>query len=231
MSVLSLPLRIAMSSRGLARVVLVFLMNLHHRLYHWITSYAHLLEPNGLHPKHRIMKYHDWFSSHLKTNDRVLDVGCGNGALTADLTRVGAQVTGIEIDESKAIEARRRAPRATIVVGDATKLSSNGQVYDYAVLSNVLEHVEPRVELLRELSKTAKTLLIRVPMVDRDWLSFYKREIGLEYRLDHTHTIEYTQADFRQEVEAAGLEVQSSYVRFGELYAVVRSPSVGAKNA
>jgi cytidyltransferase-like protein len=42
-----------------------------------------------------------------------------------------------------------------------------------------------------------KQLLIRVPMIDRDWITVYKRELGIEYRLDNTHFIEYTFKEFQ----------------------------------
>lgn len=48
-----------------------------------------------------------------------------------------------------------------------------------------------------------------------------KREIGVDYRLDNTHYIEYTNEEFEQEIKAAGLKIVSAKVNWGEIWAVV----------
>ncbi len=50
--------------------------------------------------------------------------------------------------------------------------------------------------------------LIRVPLFERDWCAGLKRELGLEWRLDHTHETEYTLESFKTEMEQAGLEIR-----------------------
>lgn len=64
-------------------------------------------------------------------------------------------------------------------------------------------------------------LLIRVPMINRDWLTLYKKELGLEYRLDKSHFIEYTLESFKGELACIGLEVDSYSIQFGEIWARV----------
>jgi SAM-dependent methyltransferase len=53
---------------------------------------------------------------------RVLDVPCGFGRHAAALTVLGYDVTGVERDPDVAVEARRRAPGAEIVVADMRAL-------------------------------------------------------------------------------------------------------------
>ena len=57
------------------------------------------IEPDKLHPKHRLMKYHDWFSSRLESDWNVLDIGCGNGALAFDMKASCRSVLGIDIEK------------------------------------------------------------------------------------------------------------------------------------
>ena len=97
-------------------------------------------------------------------------------------------------------------------------------------LSNVLEHIENRIDFLRKLIRQIpwqdaanKRLLIRVPMIDRDWITVYKKELGIDYRLDSTHYTEYTYAQFEQELKDAGVQVLDQHVRFGEIYAVCKA--------
>jgi hypothetical protein len=63
-------------------------------------------------------------------------------------------------------------------------------------------------------------------MIDRDWITLYKREIGIEYRLDPTHFTEYTFEQLKEELREADIEIISHHVRFGEIYAVCRGGGV-----
>ena len=63
--------------------------------------------------------------------------------------------------------------------------------------------------------------LIRVPILNRDWLVLYKKEFKIEYRLDKTHYIEYTIEDLTGELEKAGLKINNYSIQFGEIWALV----------
>ncbi len=63
----------------------------------------------GVHAKHRIMRYHDFFVERVRAGESVLDVGCGKGELAHDLAeRGGANVTGIDINRDALDFARSR---------------------------------------------------------------------------------------------------------------------------
>jgi len=52
----------------------------------------------GIHPKHRHMRYHGFFTSRVCSGERVLDIGCGNGAVAYDVAeKAGAFVTGVDL--------------------------------------------------------------------------------------------------------------------------------------
>lgn len=75
------------------------LLRLHSFSYNLTGYLSQFLEPNGLHPKHRIMKYHDWFIKRINSSWTVLDIGCGNGALTFDISKAAKKVVGIDLEE------------------------------------------------------------------------------------------------------------------------------------
>ena len=176
---------------------------------------------NGIHPKHEIMNYHKFFVDNVSEGNTVLDVGCGNGFLAYDVAKKAKRVVGIDINKKNIEFAKKHYKRGNLefIVGDATKYQFN-ESFDVIILSNVLEHIENRVEFLKKLRNVAPKFLIRVPLITRSWLPVYLKELGYEYRLDKTHYIEYTEEEFFEEIEEAGFGIESYYVMWGELYAV-----------
>ena len=199
-----------------------FLLELDTDLYH-LESQAAVRYGGGIHPKHRLTGYHDFFVQRIKSVDKVLDVGCRTGEVALEIaTRTGAKVTGIDIDLPSLQEGRKRNahPNLELLEGDVyTWLPPHP--FDVVVMSNVLEHLKDRVNLLRNLQKrtNASRFLIRVPLFERDWRAGLKRELGLEWRLDETHETEYTMESFKDETGKAGLEVKHLEVRWGEIWA------------
>jgi 2-polyprenyl-3-methyl-5-hydroxy-6-metoxy-1,4-benzoquinol methylase len=198
-----------------------FLFELDARLYAMQGRMA-VAYGNGIHTKHRHIRYHDFFVDRVRAGETVLDIGCGNGALAFDLaSRAGAIVTAIELHEANLRIARDRHahPNVTYLCGDATRDLPLGH-YDVVVLSNVLEHIDDRVGFLRGVDGAARPSrwLIRVPLFERDWRVPLKKELGLEWRLDATHCTEYTLESFAEEVHAAGLVIAHRECRWGEIW-------------
>lgn len=204
-------------------IIFKTLLRLDNLLRRWITYYS--LE-NGVHPKHRLTGYHQFFIDNVSSHDTALDIGCGHGFLAYDVSTKAKHVTGIDINQDYIATAQRlhRRPNLKFILGDATTCKFT-VTFDAIILSNVLEHINDRVSLLKKIRPLSNKLLIRVPMIDRDWLPLRKKELGVEYRLDTTHQIEYTENIFRQELAAAGLKISQLNVRFGEIYCVASPTS------
>jgi SAM-dependent methyltransferase len=208
-----------------------FLFDLDRRAYH-VEGKLAILYGEGVHTKHRHTRYHDFFVSHVKPGERVLDVGCGNGALACDLAeRAGAIVFGIDINPKNIHTAQtvRAHPNVTYQVGDVYHDLPCDASFDVIVLSNVLEHLVDRPAFLRGLVThfAPSRLLIRVPGYERDWRVPLQEELAVDYRLDPTHEVEYTQSGFRAEMAEAGLAVDSLDAIWGELWAVVYPERAG----
>ena len=203
---------------------LVLLFNLEKRIYKLTNDEACRYE-NGIHPKHRHIKYHDFFCNRISVGEKVVDIGSGNGALAYDLAERGAFVTGIEISKEKHREANIRFahPRINYVHGNAIKELPNKR-FDTVVLSNVLEHIDDRVGFLNIIQSKLEPgkWLIRVPLYERDWRVPLMEELGIDYRLDGTHFIEYTQDNFKLELEQAGLKAVHIQIQWGEIWCEVR---------
>ncbi len=74
----------------------------------------------------------------LKTGSTVLDLGCGNGALTEQLKNKGFHVIGIDASEELLNIARRNCPDTDFIKADATSFSLDESVD--AVFSNAVFH-------------------------------------------------------------------------------------------
>ena len=202
--------------------VLKCLLIMDNFVYSLISKYSVKLE-RGLHPKHRLTKYHEFFLKNINNSDSVLDIGCGNGYNTSRLAEKAARVTGIDIDADNISVAKQKYHMDNIeyITGDATSYLFN-EKFDVIILSNVLEHIEERVGFLRKVKGLGSKILIRVPMLDREWKVLYKKEFGIEYRLDKTHVTEYTFQELVKELRDAGLKIHEYTIRFGEIWAAAR---------
>ena len=181
----------------------------------------------GVHPKHGLTRYHDFFVERIGAHERVLDIGCGYGAVARAIARAhpGATVAGIEI-EADLIEQARAADNPanlSFILGDATKTLPDGP-WTTVVLSNILEHLEDRVGFLKALlaAQKPRVALIRVPAFERSWHVPMRKELSMFYFNDRTHFIEHTEAEFRDEIAAAGLEITEFRTVWGEIWAACR---------
>ena len=86
----------------------------------------------------------------IRPGHRVLELGCGTGQVTARLLAAGADVVAVDALAAMLAAARRRAPGATFLEGDATD-TDVGAGFDRVVLSFILHNfaTEERVRLLR----------------------------------------------------------------------------------
>ena len=201
---------------ALAEKVGVFL----YRRGYWIINQAARLKNGGEHPKHAIMHYHEFFIKNVKKGQTILDVGCGDGYVAWHVANKAKKVIGIDMDPQKLRLAKKKYVKDNLIYinGDATNYQFKTKI-DTVILSNVLEHIKHRVALLKKLP-AAKTFLVRVPLITRDWLAAYLKEQGYDYRLDRTHYLEYTEPMIREELTKAGLHIRKTEVRWGEIYVV-----------
>lgn len=198
-----------------------FLFDLDNRLYQ-LQGRMSVAYGSGIHTKHRHTRYHDFFTDRVKNNERVLDIGCGIGAVAhAVAEKAGSQVVGIDLSAENISKAHElfSHPKITYMVGDALRETPQ-DFYDVIILSNVLEHLTERVLFLRRIQETncPHRFLVRVPLFERDWRVPLKQELGIEWFLDSDHETEYTIESFVAEIDEAGLKITHLEIRWGEIW-------------
>ena len=102
-------------------------------------------------------------AAHIEPGTRVLDVGCGDGALMAALLGRGCDVRGIEIDGALVETCVARG--LSVVQGDADRDLADypDHGFDYAVLSQTLQTAERPDLMLSELVRAGRRAFVSFP--------------------------------------------------------------------
>lgn len=90
-------------------------------------------------------QYTDLFCLDTRKKLRILEIGCGPGALCGALHRwyPAAEIVGIDRDSQFVAFARQNEPGVQFLEGDATKLPFADHSFDVTISYTVSEHIEP----------------------------------------------------------------------------------------
>jgi SAM-dependent methyltransferase len=91
---------------------------------------------------------------------RVLEVGCGLGALAAAAAPLGAEVTGVDLAEGMLAEARRRHPGIEFVRADAERLPFGDDAFDVALSAFVINHLPEPETAVAEWRRVASRVAL-----------------------------------------------------------------------
>ena len=169
--------------------------------------------PHFVHPKHLIEDpSHDWYLPDLGPGDQVLDVGCANGAHTLRAALGARSVVGFDRDArqlSIAGETARRLGRDNVAffAGDVTAaFPFRDRAFDAVLFLDVIEHLHPRVAVLREIARVLKPdgrLFVSGPNRETTWRRRL-HQAGLFAFSDPDHKVEYSRDEFLGELAAGG---------------------------
>ena len=178
---------------------------------------------NGEHPKHTLTHYHNFFINSLSGCLRILDIGCGYGAVARSLSfsLPKSIVTGIDNDPLKIQQAISAINPINLnfQICDVYNFGDLGQ-FDGYVLSNVLEHLDDRVGLLKLIGNSSPNakIAIRVPLYERHWTIPLRDMLGVNYFQDDDHRIEHKLRDFNEELSQANLRPIMQITLWGEIW-------------
>jgi SAM-dependent methyltransferase len=175
--------------------------------------------PHFIHPKHLVdAPWHDWYVDYLGSADMVLDVGCANGAHTVKAAAKAKRVVGIDYDVAQlkvaTVTARRLGlDNVHLLAWDLTRaFPFPDATFDAALFLDVIEHLHPRLDVLREIRRMLKPegrLLVSGPNRETTWRQRL-RDAGLFAFQDPDHKVEYTRQEFVAELKAGGFVPEGS---------------------
>ncbi|MGY3032787.1 2-polyprenyl-6-hydroxyphenyl methylase/3-demethylubiquinone-9 3-methyltransferase [Bradyrhizobium sp. USDA 4354] len=118
---------------------------------------------------------------------RVLDIGCGAGLLCEPLSRLGAQVIGIDPSASNIAAAKLHADKSHLAIDyrcTTVEEIDPRERFDIVLAMEVVEHVtDVGVFLTRCASMLKPNGLMVVSTLNRNWKSFALAIVGAEYVL------------------------------------------------
>ena len=118
---------------------------------------------------------------------RVLDIGCGAGLLCEPLSRLGAQVIGVDPSVSNIAAAKLHADKAHLAIDyrcTTVEEIDPRERFDIVLAMEVVEHVvDVGVFLKRCAAMLKPNGLMVVSTLNRNWKSFALAIVGAEYIL------------------------------------------------
>ncbi len=100
------------------------------------------------------------------TGKRILDAGCGTGALSVELAKRGAQVVGIDISPALIDIAEKRCPRELrgLIEFKAGDMTANHGAFDHAIAMDSMIYYTPSdlATTLAEMGQRAQTIAFTV---------------------------------------------------------------------
>ena len=137
---------------------------------------------------------------------KILDVGCGDGALLSELRRrrFGQILEGVEITEAAVQIARERVEIDSVRLYDGAHLEMPDAAFDLGIVSHVLEHVPDPAALLAEVGRACKAVVMEVPLEAN---ISARRESKREHAEEVGHLQRLERDSAREIVSGAGMRV------------------------
>jgi methionine biosynthesis protein MetW len=164
-------------------------------------------------------------AAHVASGSRVLDIGCGDGALMAVLESAsGCDARGMELDPASVERCVARG--LSVVQGDADRDLADypDQAFDYTILSQTLQTSQRPDRLLDELLRVGRQAFVSFPNFahwqTRTALLFggkmpVTRALPVSwYATENIHHV--TVADFRELAKAIGARIERQWYFTGE---------------
>lgn len=117
---------------------------------------------------------------------KILDVGCGGGLLSEPLSRLGADVVGLDAGEKNIQIAKIHAKKSGLEIdyrcGDVEDISKTNEKFDVVLAMEIIEHVADVEKFVAALKGCLKSNgILFIATINRTAKSYLEAIIGAEY--------------------------------------------------
>ena len=129
----------------------------------------------------------EYISSRIEIKNKILDIGCGGGILSEELSKMGAKVTGIDSSKKSISIAKKHAKEKNLDIeyinGSIIDISNLGK-YDCIICFEMIEHIHEPKKLIEKIeSVSQKKSHLFMSTINRNLKSFILAKIFAEYIL------------------------------------------------
>ena len=132
-----------------------------------------------------------FLEAELRSGDRALDVGCGTGDFTAQITQAGATAVGVDVAEAALQRARTNHPALDFRLANIDgPLPFSDNSFDLVWASEVIEHIADTARWLSEVRRVlvpSGRLLLTTPAPGRMRVALAGVDRFSEPLGDHLH--------------------------------------------
>src|SRR3972149_9260312 len=155
-----------------------------------------------IHPKH-LIKRTPWYLKYLSAKDIVLDMGCGLGQHSINISPKVKKIVAFDISNQLLQIAKERVKESNLdnikfLQVDAEKvLPFKDNNFSAILCFDILEHLKNESLAMREIRRVLKPngkLFLSLPNRETSWKKLQK-SVGLFYYSDYDHKREYTKGE------------------------------------
>ncbi|MFC1579963.1 class I SAM-dependent methyltransferase [Thermodesulfobacteriota bacterium] len=186
-------------------------------------------------PKGRAMD--KWMESAIPTllsprsDERVLDIGCGHGNNLLFFNKLGLDITGIDASPYMIDRAKERlGHRCTLKQGTASDLPFEDNDFDLVIMINTLEFLDSPMEALREAGRVARRSVFVGALNSFSCYSQRNRIQGLFVKSLFKHARLYNLWELKSQVRSAYGDVPMAW-RCSQLWPALLGESLGQRVA
>lgn len=172
-------------------------------------------------------RHHLYEKVNLKNKQKILDVGCGTGAVTLDIALLTkGEVIGIDIDSDKLQEARRALSKVAnikIMEGDVLDLPFEDGTFDLVVFNIVLMHIKDQQKAVDEMVRVTQKGGVVLGTLEPDYASKIDypenpatplilknlEELGADLHAGRKLKVLFNKAGLKTEV---GIDIESEFI-------------------
>jgi len=156
---------------------------------------------------------------HIKSNKKVLDLGCGTGYGSYLCFQAQNEVYSLDISEKAINYAQQYYPGPHYFIGSAGKLPFEDEFFDAIIAYEIIEHVENPDEVIKEIYRVLKTgglLFISSPNRKNFYTIFkhifFHQPYGEKINKKNIYHIkEFTYSEFIDFIKANNFIIQFQY--------------------